>query len=77
MIFPNKLKTYEESILSKLPIVLNIILEGKRDILEIYQLCENHFNEVQEYIYVLDILYILNKIKYVEGGKIYVEEDTK
>lgn len=77
MIFPNKLKTYEESILSKLPVVLNIILEGKRDILEIYQLCENHFNEVQEYIYVLDILYILNKIKYVEGGKIYVEEDTK
>ncbi|EHK2305051.1 ABC-three component system middle component 7 [Clostridium perfringens] len=77
MIFPNKLKTYEESILSKLPIVLNIILEGKRDILEIYQLCENHFNEVQEYIYVLDILYILNKIKYVKGGKIYVEEDTK
>ena len=65
MIFPNKLKTYEESILSKLPIVLNIILEGKRDILEIYKLCENHFNEVQEYIYVLDILYILNKIKYV------------
>ncbi|CDB74156.1 ABC-three component system middle component 7 [Clostridium sp. CAG:265] len=77
MIFPNKLKTYEESILSKLPIVLNIILEGKRDILEIYKLCENHFNEVQEYIYVLDILYILNKIKYVEGGKIYVEADTK
>lgn len=77
MIFPNKLKTYEESILSKLPIVLNIILEGKRDILEIYKLCENHFNEVQEYIYVLDILYILNKIKYVEGGRIYVEEDTK
>ena len=77
MIFPNKLKTYEESILSKLPIVLNIILEGKRDILEIYKLCENHFNEVQEYIDVLDILYILNKIKYVEGGKIYVEADTK
>ncbi|MDB2072186.1 ABC-three component system middle component 7 [Clostridium paraputrificum] len=77
MIFPNKLRTYEESILSKLPIVLNIILEGKRDILEIYKLCENHFNEVQEYIYVLDILYILNKIKYVKGGKIYVEEDTK
>ena len=62
MIFPNKLRTYEESILSKLPIVLNIILEGKRDILEIYKLSENHFNEVQEYIYVLDILYILNKI---------------
>lgn len=77
MIFPNKLRTYEESILSKLPIVLNIILEGNRDILEIYKLCENHFNEVQEYIYVLDILYILNKIKYVKGGKIYVEEDTK
>ncbi|MBK1809706.1 hypothetical protein JHL18_03510 [Clostridium sp. YIM B02505] len=77
MIFPNKLRTYEESILSKLPIVLNIILEGKRDILEIYKLCENHFNEVQEYIYVLDILYILNKIKYVKGGKIYVEEVTK
>ena len=37
MIFPNKLKTYEEPILSKLPIVLNIILEGKRDILEIYK----------------------------------------
>ena len=77
MIVPNNLKTYEESILSKLPIVLNIILEGKRDILEIYKLCENHFNEVQEYIDVLDILYILNKIKYVEGGKIYVEADTK
>ena len=77
MIFPNKLKTYEESILSKLPIVLNIILEGKRDILEIYKLCEYHFNEVQEYIYVLDILYMLNKIIYVEGGKIHVEADTQ
>lgn len=57
MIFPNKLKTYEESILSKLPVVLNIILEGKRDILEIYQLCENHFNEVQEYICVRYFIY--------------------
>ncbi|MFR1707257.1 MAG: ABC-three component system middle component 7 [Clostridium sp.] len=77
MIFPNKLKSYEESILSKLPIVLNIILEGKRDVVEIYRLCENQFDEVQEYIYVLDILYMLNKIKCIEGGKIHVEADTE
>lgn len=77
MIFPNKLKTYDESVLSKLPIVLNIILDGKHDVLEIYRLCESYFDEVQEYIYVLDILYLLNKINRIEGGKIYVEGDTK
>ena len=77
MIFPNKLKTYDESVLSKVPIVLNIILVGNRDVLEIYRLCESYFDEVQEYIYVLDILYLLNKINCIEGGKIYVEGDKQ
>lgn len=77
MIFPNKLTRYNESIISKLPIVLKLILDGERDVLELYKLCENYFEEVQEYICVLDILYILNKIKDVKGGKIYVEADTQ
>jgi len=77
MIFPNKLITYDHSLISKLPIVLKWILDGKRDVLELYKLCEKHFEEVQEYIYILDILYILDKIKDVRGGKIYVETDTE
>lgn len=77
MIFPNKIRSYEKSVISKLPIVLAHILDGKKDVLEIYQLCEKQFDEIQEYIYVLDILYILDKIDRVEGGQIYVEADTK
>lgn len=77
MIFPDKLITYNKSVMSKLPIVLSYILDGEVDVLKIYKLCENYFDEVQEYICVLDILYILDKIKKIEGGKIYVENGTE
>lgn len=77
MIFPNKLTTYNRSLISKLPVVLKLILDGERDVLEIYKLCEDYFEEVQEYICVLDILYILDKIKDIKGGEIYVETDTE
>lgn len=65
MKLPNKLFSYNQSIISKFPIVLEVISE-KKDI-TIYQLYINvigQFDDITEFFYTLDCLYFLGKINY-------------
>lgn len=78
MIFPNKFIKYEESILFKMLSVLEICQEKKViGFSELYTLSENKFSCVDEFIYSIDILHILdtieidftsNQITYVEAN---------
>ena len=75
MKLPNKFVTYKNSILYKLPIILNKLSICDLSIIELYDKIKSNFNNINEYIEALDCLFILNKIKL--SGEIlhYVERD--
>lgn len=64
MLFPNKLCSYNESILSKLPIILKKVKDGPVTVLELYNKASSNMIGVNEFIEVLDCLFALQKIEY-------------
>lgn len=65
MKLPNKLFSYRESIISKFPIILNVLEQDKRlTIYELYLNVSPKFVDITEYFEVLESLYILGKIEY-------------
>ncbi len=64
MLLPNKLFSYNESILSKFPTVLKELKKGSLGVHELYQKVMSDLSGVNEYIDVLDCLYALHKIEY-------------
>ena len=65
MKLPNKLFSYKESTISKLPVVLSEIIEN--EYVTIYQLYMNvigKFDNISEFLEVLECLYALGKIDY-------------
>ncbi|MPQ35063.1 ABC-three component system middle component 7 [Limosilactobacillus fermentum] len=72
---PNKVTSYNDSILSKLPIVLSSlsVLE-KIEPTELYSRLKTNFEDVAEYVEVLDCCFALGKVVLDEDGKLaYVD----
>lgn len=73
MKLPNKLFSYRESIISKFPIILNVL--GQEKHLTIYELYINvieKFENITEFFETVECLYILGKIEYsYVSGRIY------
>lgn len=63
MLLPNKLYSYNESVLSKLPIVLKTLEEEDYGVSDLYWATKRYFSSVNEYIDALDCLYALNRIE--------------
>ena len=74
MLFPNKLITYNESVISKIPMILEIIERGPIGIKDLYHRVAPKLTGVNEYMDVLDCLYALNKFEFDEeqGVILYV-----
>lgn len=74
MLIPNKLITYNESVISKIPIFLEIIEKGPIGVKELYHQVATKVTGVSEFMDVLDCLYALNKIEFDEkaGVILYV-----
>ena len=66
MLLPNKLYSYNESILSKFPPVLKVLKKEPMGVHDLYQKVIKELSGVNEYIDVLDCLYALHKIEYDE-----------
>lgn len=66
MKFPSKIISYNESILSKLPPILNVLSIADSTILSLYNQVNVFFSGFEEYIDALDCLYAINKIEYIE-----------
>jgi len=64
MLFPNKLCSYNESIISKFPVVLKVIKREPVAVLDLYRQVIGSMTGVNEFIDVLDCLYALHKIEY-------------
>ena len=74
MLLPNKLYSYNESILSRFPMVLKELKKQPMGVHELYQKVIDKLDGVNEFIDVLDCLYALHKIEYddIEGVLRYV-----
>lgn len=69
MRLPSKICTLEDSIISKLSIVLNVVKDDDISIHDLNISVRTHFNCIDEYIEVLDCLYTL--------GKLEINSDTR
>jgi len=63
MKFPSKFITYKESIISKFPILLNILREHDLTVTELFNKTKSKVDGTNEFIEILFCLYALNKIK--------------
>lgn len=73
---PNKVISIKNSILWKLPDIIKCIKENN-NIIDVYHLVENKVDDINEFLYAIDILYLLEMIKVDEkkGTYIYVERN--
>lgn len=77
MILPNKLISFQNCILAKTVYILEKIKDSKFSVIELYEQVERHFEDLNEYMLALDVLYVLGKIKYNEELQViqYVEKN--
>lgn len=77
MRLPNKLYSYEESTLSKFPIVLRALRDSDSGVTELYERIKKSVPDVSEYMEILDSLYALGKIDIDDKEAVlrYVERD--
>lgn len=74
MILPNKAVPYDKSVLSKLPSFLRII-KNPISVKEAYKQSLNIFKSIEEFIYAIEMLFILDKIDYSNGDIVHVERN--
>ncbi len=78
MILPNKLISFQECILAKTVHILDNINGYDFSIIELYRKVEKYFEDINEYMLALDVLYVLDKIEYDEGLQVikYVKKNN-
>jgi hypothetical protein len=70
MITPNKFITLQQSVLGRLPLILE--QSDSMPIVELYQQVEDVFPDVNEFIYALDVLHALGRVSVnFESGIVY------
>lgn len=77
MILPNKLISFQDCILSKTVYILEKISDSDFSVIGLYEQVEIHFEDLNEYMLALDVLYVLGKIEYNEELQViqYVEKN--
>ena len=70
MLLPNKLFSYNESIISKFPIILQILKKSPCSVSGLYKRVQDNVTGVNEYIEILDCLHALSKIDYDEETEV-------
>ena len=64
MKLPNKVTSYQESILSKLNVLLDVMCNRDISLTELYSVTHQNFSDMSEFIDALDVLFALNKLEY-------------
>ena len=63
MKLPNKVLNYNESVISKFPLVLSLLKQSSFTVFALYERIKLHIEGVDEYLEILDCLFAMNKIK--------------
>lgn len=77
MILPNKLIKFQDSILAKTVFILDEISQNSQSVSELFYLVKEHFDDINQYILALDVLFTLERINYNKETQVieYVEKD--
>lgn len=77
MIVPNKIIRFSDSIIGKMPIILEYISKQDMTVKELFFITQDYFDEIDELIYSLDVLFLLDAIKvdFDKGVVTYVSKD--
>jgi len=77
MIFPNKATIFQNCVLSKITVVLDILVLESKSVINLYYCVKKHFEDLDEFIVALEVLYLLDKIDYDSKWKVlrYVEKN--
>ncbi|EMI3505918.1 TPA: hypothetical protein QCY18_003001 [Bacillus cereus] len=77
MIVPNKVIRFNESIIGKVIYILEELSNGDLSIENLYTNTQEYFEGIDEFIFSLDVLYILDSIQvdFEEGVVKYVSRD--
>lgn len=77
MILPNKLIKFQDSILAKTVFILDEISQNSQSVSELFYLVKEHFDDINQYILTLDVLFTLERINYNKETQVieYVEKD--
>lgn len=70
MLFPNKLITYKESVISKFPYALQELQEGPSSVSDLYKAMSDRVTGISEFMDVLDCLFALNRIEFDEEEEV-------
>lgn len=62
MKLPSKIISYNESIIGKFSIILDIVCLKEINIYDLFNDVKKRFNNIEEYLQALEVLYLLNKI---------------
>lgn len=77
MILPNKLISFQNCILAKTVYILEKISDSDFSVIQLYEQVKTYFEDLNEYMLALDVLYVLGKIKYNEELRViqYVKKN--
>ena len=64
MLLPSKITTFQESVLSKFPLVLSALTQESKSISALFDIVNGNVKDIVEYLDILDCLYALGKIDY-------------
>lgn len=64
MLLPNKITTFHNSILSRLPLVLSVLTQESKSASALFDIIKADVKDIVEYLDILDCLYALGKIDY-------------
>lgn len=76
MILPNKFITLNESIISKMLVILEYH-DNDIEVHSLYEKLENKYDNIDEFLYSIDLLYVLDliEIDFIKGVMTYVKRN--
>ena len=63
MQLPNKITRYENSLISKFPLILTMLKSESFKPKELFESCKKDFENITEFIQTVDCLFALSKVK--------------
>lgn len=78
MILPNKLVSFQNSLLPKTVLIIDELSAKPLSVNELYEKLRKKFDDLDQFILTLDVLYLLEKVRYNEEWEVLenVENDT-